>query len=173
MTFRVSRDELRVQRLGVQQQERACPVDGLGDGGHLLQIQLAQILDEGDELAPEFRWNLRHAGVDDALLEVGVRKRDVQVQAATLQRVGNLAGVVAGEEDDGRVAVCLDGAYLGDRDLEVGEDLQQERLELVVGLVHLVDEQHAAFLLLQRLQERAGFQGIPRRRRCRRTRAGG
>ena len=35
-----------------------------------------------------------------------------------------------------------DGADLGDGDLEVGEQLEQERLELVVGPVDLVDEEH-------------------------------
>ena len=33
-------------------------------------------------------------------------------------------------------------ADLGDRDLEVAKDLQEHRLELLVGLVDLVDEQH-------------------------------
>ena len=35
-------------------------------------------------------------------------------------------------------------AELGHRDLEVGEHLEQEGLELGVGAVDLVDEQHAA-----------------------------
>jgi hypothetical protein len=41
-----------------------------------------------------------------------------------------------------------DGAEFGDRDLEVGEDFEQECLELLVGAVDLVDQQdrriHAA-----------------------------
>ena len=40
------------------------------------------------------RRDLRHAGVDDALLQVRVRERDVEVQAAPLQRVGDFPGVV-------------------------------------------------------------------------------
>jgi hypothetical protein len=40
----------------------------------------------------------------------------------------------------------LDRAQLGDRDLEVGEDLEQHRLELLVGLVDLVDQQHDRLL---------------------------
>ena len=47
-----------------------------------------------------------------------------------------------------------DGAELGDRDLEVGEDFEQQRFELGVRLVDLVDQQHAAGGLLQRLQQR-------------------
>ena len=38
----------------------------------------------------------------------------------------------------------LERAELGHRDLEVGEHLEQERLELGVGAIDLVDEQHAA-----------------------------
>ena len=43
----------------------------------------------------------------------------------------------------------------GTRHLVVGEDLQQEGLELLVGLVHLVDQQHRALRLAQRAQQRA------------------
>jgi hypothetical protein len=35
-----------------------------------------------------------------------------------------------------------DGAELGDGDLEVGEHLEEEGLEALVGAVDLVDEQH-------------------------------
>ena len=36
----------------------------------------------------------------------------------------------------------LDGAEFGDRHLEVGQHLQQEGLERLVGAVELVDQQH-------------------------------
>ena len=50
----------------------------------------------------------------------------------------------------------LDRADLRDRDLEVGQDLEQVRLELLVRPVDLVDEQHRrdAVVGLERLQER-------------------
>ena len=50
----------------------------------------------------------------------------------------------------------LDGAELGDRHLEVGEHLEQERLEGFVGAVELVDQQHrrAVGIGLERLQQR-------------------
>ncbi len=35
---------------------------------------------------------------------------------------------------------------LGDRDLKVGEDLQEHRLELLIGLVDLVDQEHDGLL---------------------------
>ena len=47
-------------------------------------------------------------------------------------------------------------AQLGDRDLEVGEDLEQHRLELLVGLVDLVDQEHDRLGVRDRAQERAG-----------------
>ena len=62
------------------------------------------------------------------------------VQAAALEGVVDLARPVRGEDDPRRL-VGLDRADLGDRDLEVREDLEQVRLELLVGAVDLVDEQ--------------------------------
>ena len=72
-------------------------------------------------------------------LEVGVV--DPVVQAAALQRVVDVAGAVRGDDHDGG-PLRPEGAELGDGDRVVGEDLEEERLELVVGAVHLVDEQH-------------------------------
>jgi hypothetical protein len=53
-------------------------------------------------------------------------------------------------------------AELGDRDLEVRQGLEQERLELVVGAIDLVDEQHDRPLVLERLEQRAAQQEAPR-----------
>ena len=64
------------------------------------------------------------------------------VEAAPLQRVVHLTGPVRGEHHHGR-HVGAHRAELGDGDREVGQHLEQERLELVVGPVDLVDEQHA------------------------------
>ena len=47
-----------------------------------------------------------------------------------------------------------DGADLRDGDLEVGEHLEQERLELVVGPVDLVDQQHRPVAGAHRLEQR-------------------
>ena len=56
----------------------------------------------------------------------------------------------------------LDRADLGDRDLEVGQDLEQVRLELLVGAVDLVDEQHRrdAVGRLERLEQRPADQEV-------------
>ena len=53
-----------------------------------------------------------------------------------------------------------DRAQFGDRHGVVGEHLEQERLELVVGAVDLVDEQHRR-ALLERLQDRPGDEEAP------------
>ena len=50
--------------------------------------------------------------------------------------------------------LAVDRAELRDRDREVGEELEQERLELVVGAVDLVDQQHRRAVVLERLQQR-------------------
>ena len=47
-----------------------------------------------------------------------------------------------GRDDDDRRLRRAERAELGHRDRVVGEDLEQERLELVVGPVDLVDEEH-------------------------------
>ena len=51
---------------------------------------------------------------------------------------------------DGR----LDGAELRDADLEVGQELEQEGLELLVGAVDLVDQQHRRLLAPDRGEQR-------------------
>ena len=82
-----------------------------------------------------------------------------EVEAAALQGLGQLARVVGGEDDDG-MGARLDHAQLGDRDLEVGEDLEQHRLELLVGLVDLVDQQHDRARARRSPQQRPGEQEL-------------
>ena len=60
------------------------------------------------------------------------------------------------------VTIALDGADLRNGDLVVGQDLQQERLEFLVRLVDLVDQQHRAAWLLQRAQQRTRLQELAR-----------
>jgi hypothetical protein len=74
-------------------------------------------------------------------------------EATALERVVQLAGAVRGQ-DHARPPGRGDRADLGDRDLEIREHLEQERLELFVGAVDLVDQQHHRLLALDRLQER-------------------
>ena len=82
-----------------------------------------------------------HLGEHDLLLPLQRRVVDVEVEAAPLQRLGQLAGVVRREEHE-RDLLGLDRAQLGDRHLVVGEDLEQQRLGLDLDAVDLVDQQH-------------------------------
>ena len=82
------------------------------------------------------------------------------VQAPALQRVVHVARAVRRDHHDRRF-LGAERAELGDGDREVGEDLEQERLELVVGAVDLVDEQdrrrgHAERLRLVRDRPQQG-----------------
>ena len=143
---------------GAEVVQRARPVEGLGDA------RAASAGRRGRAAAgrPTTTWrrsvrgDLRGPRADDLDLALEARVVDPVVEAAPLQRVVQLAGAVGGEHDDRR-GRGPHGAELGDRDLVGREHLEQERLELVVGPVDLVDQQHRR-ALLERLQHRAGEQ---------------
>src|ERR671921_2864213 len=148
-------DDRLVELLRSQSDERLRPVDGLGDAGGLVEVHRAELLDGGGDLAGEPVLGLGHAQAYDLDLPLEARVLDVEVEAAALEGVVHLAGAVRGEDGDGR-PVGLYGAELGDGDGEVGEYLEQESLDLVVGAVHLVYEQYRRVLapVLQGLQQR-------------------
>ena len=75
------------------------------------------------------------------------------VDAAPAQRLVQLAGAVRGQDHD-RPLVRAHRAALGDRDLEVRQELEEEGLELVVGAVDLVDQEHRLVGLAQGLEHR-------------------
>src|SRR5271154_6452302 len=136
-----------------QEVESASPVDGLGHTRRLGQVELTEPLDGGDDLTGQRRRDAGLADQDDLDLAFGGRVADPVVQAAPLERVVQLAGAVGGEYDQRR-AGRLDRADLGDADLEVGQHLEQERLEFVIGAVDLVDQQHRLIPGPDRLQQR-------------------
>ena len=74
-------------------------------------------------------------------------------ESATLQCVMELARPV-GREDHCRLAAGADGAELGNRDLEVGEHLEEKCFELLVGPVDLVDQEHDGLVGVDRLEQR-------------------
>ena len=74
-------------------------------------------------------------------------------ERTSLERVVELAGPVR-REDHGGPPPRGDRAELGDRDLEVREHLEQEGLELLVGAVDLVDQEHDRLVPVDRLEER-------------------
>ena len=80
------------------------------------------------------------------------------IEAAPLERVMQLARAVGGEDHD-RTAARGDRAQLGHGDREVRQELEQERLELVIGTIDLVDQQHDRPVVgLQRLEQRPAQQ---------------
>src|SRR5919106_748207 len=74
-------------------------------------------------------------------------------ERAALEGVVQLARAVRGE-DDRRRATRAYRPELRNRDLEVGEHLEQERLELLVRAVDLVDQQHDLLVGVDRLEQR-------------------
>src|SRR6202022_1786381 len=74
----------------------------------------------------------------ELFLQVGVI--DPVIETPALERVVHLASAVR-RDDNERGALGLDGSDLGDRDLKVGKQLEQERLELLIGAIDLVDQQ--------------------------------
>ncbi len=83
----------------------------------------------------------------------------MEVQAAPLECLGQLTGVVRREEHE-RDLLGLDRAELGDRHLVVGEDLEQQRLGLDLDAVDLVDQEHHRIGGGDRLEQRAGQQEL-------------
>ena len=102
---------------------------------------------------------MRRSRADDLDLAVQVGMVDPVIEAAPLQRVVELAGAVR-RDDHGRRRQGADPADLGDRHRELRKDLQEEGLELVVGSVELIDEQHGLIAGADRGEERALHQEV-------------
>ncbi len=166
-------DDLRAQLRRAEREQRIGPVERLGDAGDLREVDAAQPMHERHDPTGEALGRVRHAGEHDLeLLGLG-RVVDPVIQAAALERVVDLAGPVRGE-DHARRPLGPDRADLGHGDLEVREDLEQVRLELLVGAVDLVDEEDRrdAVPRLEGLEQRAldqelGPEDVVRGRRLR------
>ena len=144
-----------------EQLERRQPVDRLGDPGRLLHVAVAHPRDRGHDLHRERLRRALHAAAHDLDLALGRRVVDPLVQAAALDRVVQVARAVGGQDDHRRVRRA-DRAELGDRHRRLGEQLEQERLEVVVGAVDLVDQQHRRPRagVLERAQQRPADQVV-------------
>ncbi len=132
--------------------------------GALTSGSLREPVDRGDDGA---RGRLRDAAGaehDDLRLARRVGIGDPVIGAAAAERLVQLARPVGGEHDDRRRR-RLDRADLRDGDLVVGEKLEQERLELVVGAVDLVDQEHRAVGTAEARGGAAARSGT-RRHRC-------
>ena len=137
--------------------------------GGFCRSSSAQLRDERGRLGGQPLGHARHAQLHDLDLALERRVADPVEEAAALERVVQLARPVRGQ-DHVRPLLRLDRAELGNRDLEVRQHLEQERLELLVGAVDLVDQEHDGLLGLDRLEQRppdqelAGRTAPPRRR---------
>src|ERR1022692_1242810 len=144
----------RYVQIGLAEEiDHAHPVDRLGDTGRLGQVELAQPVHGGDDLARECRRYPGRPDSDDLHLTFGWRIADPVVEAAALQGIVQLAGPVRCE-DDQRRALGLDRADFRDAALKIREHLQQECPEFVVCSGHLVDQQHRLIAGPDRRQQR-------------------
>ena len=137
----------------VEQGRRLGPVDRLGDSGRLAQRLAPQLADRGDYGARGRLRDARGADHHDAGLALGARIVDPVIDAAAPQRLVQVARAVGGENDD-RMLGRADRAALGNRNLEIGEEFQEERLEFLIGAIDLVDQQHGRIRRAQRRQHR-------------------
>ncbi len=96
-----------------------------------------------------------HLGAHDPKLALGIGVANPVIETAALERVVDLARAVRRDHHDRRL-LGAHRAELGDGDLEIGQHLEQERLEGFVGAVELVDQQdrRPGRIRLKRLQER-------------------
>ena len=141
ITLSVSSMSSLVQMLRAEHDQGLRPVQRLADARRLAQVEAAQPLDRAHQLAGELLADLRRLQTHDLQLDVRPRVVELQVQAASLEGLAQLPRAVAREHDD-RHRLRLDRPDLRDRHLEVGQELEQEGLELLVRPVDLVDEQH-------------------------------
>ena len=93
---------------------------------------------------------------DDLEFLLVVRIIDPVVQAASFQGIVDLAGAVGSDDDHGRVG-GVKGAQLGNGDLVIGQEFQEEPFKLLIGAVELVNEEHrgAVTALVDGFQKRA------------------
>src|SRR5438105_7451188 len=118
-----------VDALQTEEEQGPGPVECLGDGGVLLQLQRPQRAHDAHDLVGQVLGDPRDPGQHDLLLPFQVGIVDVQVEAAPLERLGQLTGVVRRQEDQGDLA-GRDRSQLRYRHLVVGQDLEQERFGL-------------------------------------------
>src|SRR6266545_4067124 len=133
--------QLRREAIRTEQRQRRRPVDGLRHARGLLEVECAEAPGRRRCLFRDGDARLRYAAPHDPDDDLERRVVDPVVQASTLQRVAQIARAVRRQHHHGRVH-GMTRPELRDRDGPFGEELEQERLELVVGPVDLVDQQH-------------------------------
>ncbi len=117
------------------------PVDRLGDPGRLVDVEGADVADEPGRGLDQGHVRGRRGPPQDGDDPLRLRVLQPVVEAAPPERVVQLAAPVGGEHHDRRL-LRDERAQLRHRHRSLAERLEQQRLELVVGAVDLVDEQH-------------------------------
>jgi hypothetical protein len=90
-------ERLGVDVLGAQQQQGTRPVDRLRDRRWLLEVEVADHRDDLHELAADRLGQVGRVQPDDLQLVLELGVVEPQVEAAALERLGQLAGVVGGQ----------------------------------------------------------------------------
>src|SRR5437868_12837712 len=85
-----ARRRVGVDVLDAEQQQRARPVKRLGHRRRLLELELTDGANDASDLIREVLRDVGNLGEDDLLLALEIRVVDVEVQATTLQRLGEL-----------------------------------------------------------------------------------
>ena len=134
-------DRRLVQFAAPQCGEGLGPVDGLGHTGRLVQPHAADRLHRRGDLAGQPLTSFGRLEAHDGHLALEVRVFDPVVEAAPLEGVVHVTGAIRGQHHEWRL-LGSKGPELGDRHRIVGQDLEKERLEFVVGPVDLVNDQH-------------------------------
>ncbi len=121
--------------------ERRRPIDRLGNTGRFVEVQRPQPLDRAGHLPRQSLVYLRNPQSDDFDFPLETGMFHPVVQTASLQCVMHVPGPIRGEHHDGNFR-CSVRADLGNGHLDVGEKLEEIRLEFVVGAVDFVDEEY-------------------------------
>ena len=93
-------DQLVVDGVQAQRQNRAAPVDRLGHRRQLLELHAAQHADDAHQFLGQVLGQFGHPRQQDSTLQVGVGEVDVQEQAPALERLGQLAGGVRRQQHE-------------------------------------------------------------------------
>src|ERR1700722_10677475 len=130
-----------MQVLNIKAGEGGGPVERFGDAWNLLQVFLAQHPDHARDLEGEIRVEVGLAVEQNRRLAIDVGEIEIVIEAAAAQRVREFARGVGGQHH-ARNRKRINRAEFRDRDLKVGQELEQESLKLFVGAIDLVDQQH-------------------------------
>ena len=107
------------------------PVERLGDGRFLFQINGPDGLDRFNNLVAQFLLDSRNFQIHDPGFEILVRIINVQVKASSFEGIAHIP-VVVGRQDDKGDVYCLACADLGYGDLVITQNFQQKSFEFRV-----------------------------------------